>query len=148
MNKFDTIDLNTYDKEAKEMKGGGYMAKGGYMAEGGKTLIGKEFRPFTATSSNEYNVEIVDIDLDNVTYKYKDGEVKKAKTSDFLNSYIQVKEKGGYMAEGGMSQGYDDREDERLGMRDGKIADKDFVGTHSQMEHSRRDDAQFEERNN
>ncbi|MBM3417286.1 MAG: hypothetical protein FJY17_00005 [Bacteroidetes bacterium] len=77
------------------------LAYGGYMAEGGKTLIGKEFRPFTATSSNEYNVEIVDIDLDNVTYKYKDGEVKKAKTSDFLNSYIQVKEKGGYMADGG-----------------------------------------------
>jgi hypothetical protein len=55
-------------------------------------------------------------------------------------------EKGGYMAEGGKSQGYDDREDERLAMEHGKIADKDFVGTHSEMEHSRRDDAEFEER--
>jgi hypothetical protein len=55
-------------------------------------------------------------------------------------------EKGGYMAGGGKSQGYDDREDERLAMEHGKIADKDFVGTHSEMEHSRRDDAEFEER--
>jgi hypothetical protein len=55
-------------------------------------------------------------------------------------------EKGGYMAGGGKSQGYDDREDERLSMEHGKIADEDFVGTHSDMEHSRRDDARFEER--
>lgn len=43
-------------------------------------------------------------------------------------------------------QGYDDREDERLGMKRGKIANKDFVGTHSQKEKSRRDDADFETR--
>ena len=50
------------------------------------------------------------------------------------------------MADGGESQGYDDREDERLAMEHGKISTKDFVGTHSQKEHSRRDDARFEER--
>jgi len=43
-------------------------------------------------------------------------------------------------------QGYDDREDERLGMKRGKIANKDFVGTQSQKEKSRRDDAEFETR--
>ena len=50
------------------------------------------------------------------------------------------------MARGGM-QGYDDREDERLAMEYGKMANKDFVGSHKAREHSRRDDARFEERN-
>ena len=53
---------------------------------------------------------------------------------------------GGMMAKGGESQGYDDREDERLSMEHGKISGKDFVGSHKQREHSRRDDARFEER--
>lgn len=44
-------------------------------------------------------------------------------------------------AKGGMSQGYDDREDERLGMKYGKIGSKDLDSTHA-----RRDDARFEER--
>ena len=50
------------------------------------------------------------------------------------------------MGEGGHTQGYDDREDERLSMEHGKISDKDFVGSHEQREHSRRDDARFEKR--
>jgi hypothetical protein len=65
-------------------------------------------------------------DLSDITH-YLDGQSKK-------------------MAKGGKSQGYDDREDERLGMEDGKISDKDFVGSHKKREHSRRDDARFEER--
>lgn len=43
-------------------------------------------------------------------------------------------------------QGYDDREDERLGMTRGKVAKKDFVGTMKEKEKSRRDDAGFETR--
>ena len=52
-------------------------------------------------------------------------------------------------AKGGKTheQGYDDREDESLAMRHGKISTKDFVGSHKRREHSRRDDAQFETRN-
>ena len=61
---------------------------------------------------------------------------------------------GMMMAKGGISkksygfgkQGYDDKEDERLSMEYGKMKDKDFVGTHKKKEHSRRDDARFEER--
>jgi hypothetical protein len=51
-------------------------------------------------------------------------------------------------AKGGKTheQGYDDREDESLAMRHGKISSKDFVGSHHKKEHSRRDDAQFETR--
>jgi len=58
-------------------------------------------------------------------------------------------EDGGEMAKGGKTheQGYDDREDESLAMRHGKIASKDFVGSHKRREHSRRDDARFETRN-
>ena len=51
-----------------------------------------------------------------------------------------------YMAKGGKTQGYDDREDERLGMEDGKLASKDFIGSRKHRKHSRRDDARFEER--
>jgi predicted nucleic acid-binding Zn-ribbon protein len=42
---------------------------------------------------------------------------------------------------GGHTQGYDDREDERLAMKHGKISHKDLHSTHA-----RRDDARFEER--
>ena len=57
-----------------------------------------------------------------------------------------VKKYGNKMAMGGKTQGYDDREDERLGMKYGKMSGKDFDGSHDMREHSRRDDARFEER--
>ena len=41
-------------------------------------------------------------------------------------------------------QGYDDKEDESLGMEDGKISKKDFKGTKKRKSKSRRDDAHFE----
>ena len=41
-------------------------------------------------------------------------------------------------------QGYDDKEDEKLGMRRGKTSFKDLKGSHSSKEKSRRDDANFE----
>ena len=44
-------------------------------------------------------------------------------------------------AHGGKTQGYDDKEDERLAMERGKMSKKDLDSTHA-----RRDDAQFEER--
>jgi len=51
--------------------------------------------------------------------------------------------KGGSVSK---KQGYDDKKDEKLSMEHGKVAKKDFVGTHKQKEHSRRDDAEFEEK--
>jgi predicted nucleic acid-binding Zn-ribbon protein len=48
---------------------------------------------------------------------------------------------GGMMAHGGKTQGYDDREDERLAMKYGRMGSKDLDSTRS-----RRDDARFEER--
>jgi hypothetical protein len=58
----------------------------------------------------------------------------------------ELKESKIKFAHGGHTQGYDDREDERLSMEHGKISGKDFIGSHKQREHSRRDDARFEER--
>lgn len=43
-------------------------------------------------------------------------------------------------------QGYDDKKDEKLGMRRGKTSSKDLKGSHSKQEKSRRDDAGFETR--
>jgi hypothetical protein len=45
------------------------------------------------------------------------------------------------LAHGGKTQGYDDKEDERLAMEHGKMSKKDLDSTHA-----RRDDAEFEER--
>jgi myosin heavy subunit len=49
--------------------------------------------------------------------------------------------RGNKMAHGGHTQGYDDREDERLAMKHGRMSKKDLDSTHA-----RRDDARFEER--
>jgi len=43
-------------------------------------------------------------------------------------------------------QGYNDKEDEKLGMKHGKTAMKHLKGSHSEKEKSRRDDASFEKR--
>jgi len=75
------------------------------------------------------------------------GKVYK-KTKENMNLFEFIGTQDEY-AKGGKTheQGYDDREDESLAMRHGKIATKDFVGSHKRREHSRRDDAQFETRN-
>jgi len=67
---------------------------------------------------------------------------KKLKNYPSWKADLEAFKDGGKMKK----QGYDDREDERLGMEHGKISSKDFVGTKSEKEHSRRDDAEFEER--
>ena len=43
-------------------------------------------------------------------------------------------------------QGYDAREDERLGAMLGALGGKDFAGDHEEAEHARRDDAGFEKK--
>ena len=74
-----------------------------------------------------------------VYYEYRANrlDVKQPKGKQ---KYPKLAE-GGYMAKGGETQGYDDREDERLAMEYGKMASKDLNTTHA-----RRDDARFEER--
>lgn len=98
-------------------------------------------------------VEENDIDTNKMNSDLKSGKVYfmdiiTAIVGKPNNKYQKeiIKKYSSKMAMGGKTQGYDDREDERLGMDYGKIAGKDFVGSHSRMEHSRRDDARFEER--
>jgi hypothetical protein len=88
------------------------------------------------SSSRNYSV-------DKIPSKYKKAWDKLK--LEYEEKHKEKMAEGGKMAKGGM-QGYDDKEDERLAMEHGKIAKKDFVGTHKQKEHSRRDDAKFEKR--
>jgi hypothetical protein len=79
---------------------------------------------------------------DNLSKAYVNQFLEDADSGQF-DEYIPKKYKHEH---GGHTQGYDDREDERLAMEHGRISGKDFVGSHEQREHSRRDDAKFEER--
>jgi hypothetical protein len=63
-------------------------------------------------------------------------EYKKGANMEGKSKKVETKE----------GQGYDDREDEKLGMKHGKTAMKDLKGSHSKKEKSRRDDAGFEKR--
>lgn len=64
---------------------GSTFEKGGDIA----SVVGKTFRPFTSEKP-EYFVTVEKIDFDNVTIKHVDGEVKKLKTKDFFEAYIEV----------------------------------------------------------
>jgi len=66
---------------------------------------------------------------------------KTLSVSDFKNDFSKVINNGDSFAHGGKTQGYDDKEDERLGMKRGKISSKDL-----KTAKARRDDARFEER--
>ena len=101
-------------------------AKGGEMARGGVFEVGRFYK---AKDGKNYRF------LGSKYFMGVDGQYKKLEVDDFYA-------KGGKTHE----QGYDDREDESLAMRHGKISSKDFVGSHHKKEHSRRDDAHFETR--
>jgi hypothetical protein len=152
---------------------GGYMADGGelhrsqeekfkyggYMAGGGSVFSEKELKEVLSNAVYHFYKGLNEVEAA-MSYLDRKGQgglktalSKKFKLEDLkesiekMDKYTSIeKEKGGYMAEGGMSQGYDDREDEKLSMKHGKISTKDFVGSLSEKERSRRDDAQFEER--
>ena len=73
----------------------------------------------------------------------RDFVIQRAKKtqSDMALNMDLYREDGGIYAHGGHTQGYDDREDERLAMEHGKLSSKHLHSTHA-----RRDDARFEER--
>lgn len=124
--------------------GGGYTEFEIYDDVSGKTLL------FKARSLEEAEGIAETIDFED----YMDGSV--VDVLDEMDSYDMMDEykKGGKTPvirtqfeeeefeyrHGGHTQGYDDREDERLAMKHGKISHKDLHSTHA-----RRDDARFEE---
>jgi hypothetical protein len=74
-------------------------------------------------------------EAENIAYRY-----------DYVPQDHEDDDDDGDYKKGGKTQGYDDKKDESLAMKRGKIADKDFKGSLKKKERSRRDDAQFEER--
>ena len=145
-----------YQEEVREK---GIKEDGGYMADGGK--LSSEDKVRLAQIEREIKEQQKTIEEfeedDNETEYDRFGNpsplsfnqqvvVAAEKNLEKLQEERKNLLKGKKMADGGESQGYDDREDERLSMEHGKISTKDFVGTHSKKEHSRRDDARFEER--
>jgi hypothetical protein len=121
----------------------GMMADGGMMAKGGKVDYGSLYQKIIKAVqrnlkiSNREATDLVDKNeafiIDMIEYEEikSPNQIADAITSDY----------GEMMAKGGKTQGYDDREDERLSMKRGKIGKKDLKSTHA-----RRDDARFEER--
>ena len=121
---------------------GGEFAEGGYMADGGKFGIVSELSPKEKAKIfaflDSYNSK------DEVYNWWEKFGYTKAESKEIENAWAESR--GYKMAHGGKTQGYDDREDERLAMKDSKISKKDFVGIHKKKERSRRDDAGFEKR--
>jgi hypothetical protein len=133
---------------------GGYMAKGGELDyddfKKGKTYWNSlEGEVFTFTNKDESGrLHFQDLEgIDRILSPKKMSPIALTSSEYIrrvkakLRSKIAKGDKLDEMAKGGMSQGYDDREDERLGMKDGKMSMKDLDSTHA-----RRDDARFEER--
>ena len=153
-----------------EMVRGTKMDHGGYMADGGKVGQNYEIELFFKGLSGDNrkigkyvvsqktldNLENYlqadwrnDISLDIIAESNKKptswADLKTAVYAKYTEVFGK-KANGGMMADGGKTQGYDDKKDESLGMTRGKLSLKDFVGNRKQKEHSRRDDARFEER--
>ena len=131
------LDVKQPKKAQKypKLEDGGMMAKGGEIKK-------------------EYLFNFVDGGWNSIVAKNKYEAIKLAKAkynddkSKIDESSFRIKTEKDYKqllssfyAKGGSTQGYDDKEDERLGMEYGKMSSKDLNSTHA-----RRDDARFEER--
>jgi len=133
------IDMKQPPKKYPKLEDGGMMAKGGMFEKPIPAVMDKY--------GNIKNEKILQQDLQYLKEAYEDKLVSKAeydKSYDEINEqlkFLQKREQGGMMAKGGKTQGYDDREDERLAMKYGKIKSKYLNSTKA-----RRDDARFEER--
>jgi hypothetical protein len=135
------VIVDVYETTRKRLEDGGEMAKGGMVKEinfDGTNWYLTYIDPTHFFLSNDASFKGNPYHIGQFRARPFYNEIK-----EWLSSYKDTMAKGGKTHE----QGYDDREDERLAMRHGKIASKDFVGSHKRREHSRRDDARFETRN-
>jgi hypothetical protein len=136
----DASDVTHY--EDGKVSSSEYMAKGGFVGKG--ELVWRKL-------SDSKKMEFLN---ENFTPQItpKSQEKLVGKSWNFLPKNVKIKFETKYAneeeyAKGGMTkksyktQGYDDKEDERLAMKDGKMAGKDLKSTRA-----RRDDARFEER--
>ena len=139
-----------YPKAVAKLAKGGRLTAGEKEAQeiGGMSTKGAVYALVSNLRNTKYGY-----DFDEVYFKDYDKKLVESKKSELSKTHpeldmIKVSSARGSeevsitkMAHGGMSQGYDDREDERLGMKHGKMANKHLHSTHA-----RRDDAEFEER--
>ena len=150
------LDFSESDLE-EELVNEGLLEKNEEMAKGGETRDGKivKRRYLQGRGKNVftfgYGMPKDSYDMFGTKggteyFIMPNGKVYK-KTKENMNLFEFIGTQDDY-AKGGKTheQGYDDREDESLAMRHGKISSKDFVGSHHKKEHSRIDDAQFETR--
>jgi hypothetical protein len=150
------LDFSESDLE-EELVNEGLLEKNEEMAKGGETRDGKivKRRYLQGRGKNVftfgYGMPKDSYDMFGTKggteyFIMPNGKVYK-KTKENMNLFEFIGTQDDY-AKGGKTheQGYDDREDESLAMRHGKISSKDFVGSHHEKEHSRRDDARFETR--
>ena len=132
-----------------KLKDGGYMAKGGKIENQYEGRTASDiWKNLDKSQRYEFLLDHEDVilglkeakelpqffngDQKRLEWNKLDKDVKKA-----FEQHIMY----GEYKKGGKTQGYDDREDERLGMEYGKMSSKDLNSTHA-----RRDDARFEER--
>jgi hypothetical protein len=134
-----------FEEEEFEYGHGGMMGNGEFYV--GQSILYKptnnsKLDKAVRNLNNKYaNKELVieKIELDK---PYNTAKVLDRNTGEKLPFEIKLNPR--YVeqyAKGGHTQGYDDREDERLAMKYGRIGSKDLHSTHA-----RRDDARFEER--
>jgi hypothetical protein len=134
-----------HERKKRKMADGGKMANyGGMMAKGGEVVYGSLYKKIVEAVerklkiSNDEATNLVDENeafiIDMIEYEEikSPNQIADAIISDYGEDEYK---------KGGMSQGYDDREDERLAMKYGKIKSKYLNSTKA-----RRDDARFEER--
>jgi len=135
------LDYSSSDLQ-EELEKEGLIEKDEY-AKGGETKI-YEVATKTKGKSGQFASSIRAKSKEDALriFKEKHGDDKNKVIVDVYETSRKRLEHGGKTHE----QGYDDREDESLAMRHGKIASKHFVGSHHRREHSRRDDARFETR--
>jgi hypothetical protein len=135
-------------EDKKSYDDGGMMAKGGQLEVGDMVMVddsgyAKYFSGFDVSKPAKIISKNKGKSFGKVKYFYglETSDGKKPFNQAIESMLTKVSKDGGMMAHGGKTQGYDDREDERLGMKDGKMSMKDLDSTHA-----RRDDARFEER--
>jgi len=117
--------------------GDSVLGDGKKYAKGGK--LGKSFM----MGDEEVYIKDSSISLDDevcLFYK-KDDSILKCISKNQFDKFVEQGKLVPKMTHGGKTQGYDDKEDERLAMEHGKMSKKDLDSTHA-----RRDDAEFEER--
>lgn len=99
--KEDTDSLTKAENEEYEMLVEKYRLTSEYphskKADQMASLVGNVFRPFNS-HNEEYWVTVLYADFENIEYADDRGEIHKAKTKDFLDSYIKV---SGYYKKGG-----------------------------------------------